>query len=117
MKKCLILAFIVLLTSCASTDVLDKVPELKNLEIPYTPNPGDIVCHTGYCLLYNEKYELAEWVAYQLTKEETNKVVDRKDRFHEDPAIKTGSATLKDYEGSGYDRGHLAPVADFKWSA
>ena len=63
-----------------------------------------------------EEHEQAEWVAYQLTDEEVNGTVKRTDDFREDKNISTGSASLPDYEGSGYDRGHLAPAADFKWS-
>ena len=42
--------------------------------------------------------------------------VERKDNFREDKAVTTGSATLNDYKKSGYDRGHMAPAADFRWS-
>nr|WP_320119464.1 DNA/RNA non-specific endonuclease [uncultured Marinifilum sp.] len=38
----------------------------------------------------------------------------RKNKFKEDPAVKTGSAKLIDYKGSGYDRGHLCPAAAMK---
>ena len=41
---------------------------------------------------------------------------ERKDNFREDKAVSTGSATLNDYKKSGYDRGHMAPAADFRWS-
>ena len=45
-----------------------------------------------------------------------NKVAQRKDNFRLDPVIKTGSAILADYKGSGYDRGHLPPAGDMAWS-
>ncbi|MCF0238717.1 MAG: DNA/RNA non-specific endonuclease, partial [Sphaerochaetaceae bacterium] len=41
----------------------------------------------------------------------------REDNFRADPSIPTGSATLEDYKGSGYDRGHMCPAADLHWSA
>jgi endonuclease G len=42
--------------------------------------------------------------------------VKRTNRFIPDPAIQTGSASNKDYQSSGYDRGHLAPSADMCFS-
>lgn len=94
-----------------------KASKISNLELPKT-NPKDkIITHTGYTLLYNETHEQANWVAYQLTKEETNKLYDRTDKFIADPKVKTGTASEKDYQGSGYDRGHLAPASDMGWSA
>lgn len=89
---------------------------IENLEIP-NGGTGEIIQHTGYTLSYSEEYEVPEWVAYELTRDEViNQAVERKDNFREDKAISTGSATLSDYKKSGYDRGHMAPAADFRWS-
>lgn len=93
-----------------------KATGVSKLEIPKT-NPKDIVItHTGFTLLYDEAHEQSSWVAYELTKEETNKIFDRTDKFVIDPQVQTKTANDKDYAGSGYDRGHLAPAADMGWS-
>lgn len=69
-----------------------------------------------YTIRYNEEHEQAMWVAYKLVADSLAKpTFDRKDDFREDPRVKTGSASLADYKGSGYDRGHLAPAADFSY--
>ena len=89
---------------------------IENLEIP-SGGKGEVIQHTGYTLSYNEEYEVPQWVAYELTREEVvTQSVERKDNFREDKAVSTGSATLNDYKKSGYDRGHMAPAADFRWS-
>ena len=76
-----------------------------------------IVEHEFYTLRYNEKTEQADWVAYTLKKINLdNAKFSRTDNFREDPDVKTKSASLADYKGSGYDRGHLAPAADFAWT-
>jgi len=87
------------------------------LELPSLANDEVIIEHTGFRLVYNEKHEQAKWVAYEFTKAETLKKVDRTDDFRDDPKILTGSATSTDYKGSGFDRGHLAPAGDLSWSA
>ncbi len=76
-----------------------------------------IVKHSVYALGYAEKYEQPAWVAYRLTASMVSGTNKREDNFRPDPGVATGSAVPEDYRGSGYDRGHLAPVADFKSSA
>ncbi len=80
--------------------------------LPLYSSQDQIIRHFAYTLKYNEEYEQASWVAYQLTRENLNGSVTRTDNFRDDPAVTTGSASLNDYKGSGYDRGHLAPAAD-----
>jgi len=76
-------------------------------------NTGQVVRHTHYTLSYSEDHEQAEWVAYELT-EQSLKVpnVPRAKRFNPDPMVETRSAHHRDYTGSGFSRGHLAPAGD-----
>ncbi len=77
---------------------------------------GVVVKHKFYSLSYVEEHEQAEWVYYMLTSAMVNGDAERGDDFRLDGAVKTGSADLSDYKGSGYDRGHLCPAADMKQS-
>lgn len=98
-----------------STDVAIIVGT-ENFELPYIDEDDIIVAHTGFTLSYAEEHEQAYWVAYQLTRENVLGSAKRKDNFRSDPKVPTVSAHPNDYLRSGYDRGHLAPAADFAWS-
>lgn len=89
---------------------------IEGLELPSPVEGEQIIRHTGYTLSYVEEHELPSYVAYELTRAEVLGGGEREDSFREDKAVRTGSAELSDYRGSGYDRGHMAPAADFKWS-
>jgi endonuclease G, mitochondrial len=90
--------------------------DLELLVIPESNNKEFIIRHSGFSLLYSEEHEQAAWVAYVLNADEVRGEIGRSNNFREDPLIKSGSAKLNDYKGSGYDRGHLAPAGDMKWS-
>jgi endonuclease G len=82
-----------------------------------TSTTGEIVQHKYYALSYLEKYEIAEWVAWELTAERLNQQwVERSNNFRPDPKVSSGSATPDDYRNTRYDRGHLAPAADMAFS-
>ena len=108
MNKIVLFALILFLLSCKSQDnfVIDENTSLE------PKSTGEIVTHTYYSLAYSENDEQAYWVFYHLTPDLINGTQSRTDDFREDPALSTGSATLLDYKGSGYDRGHLCPAAD-----
>ncbi len=90
--------------------------KIAGLEIPKTTSKDKVISHTGYSLLFNNTHKQATWVAYELTKDETNKIYDRTDKFIPDPKVKTTTSFDGDYKSSGYDRGHLAPASDMGWS-
>ncbi len=87
-------------------------------EINYLPTSttGQVVEHQYYTLSYSEKHEQAEWVAYYLTPGRVKGGIERTDDFRKDPKVRTGSSSNADHEGSGYDRGHLAPAAAMAFS-
>ena len=105
--------------SPVSTPLVLSVPQSPSQEalaIPYCEDETQIHYYTGFALLYAEEHEQASWVAYLLTDDEVNGTIGRTDNFRSDKHIATGSASLSDYRGSGFDRGHLAPAGDMKWS-
>ena len=75
---------------------------------------GEYVEHSRYSLSYLEEHEQAEWVYYKLNYNLLKGNTERSDNFRVDLSISTGSASLNDYKGTGYDRGHLAPAGDMK---
>ncbi len=110
---------------------LEKVCyDLMEIGLPDV-QPGDqLVWHSGMALAYADKHEQARWVTHIILPDVTEGAVSRTNDFRVDSLVTTGSAVEADYflkrlqsdssytyDGFGYDRGHLAPSADFRWSA
>lgn len=90
--------------------------ELTNTYYLPTSTTDQIIHHEGYSLSYHEEYEQAEWVAYELKKNQVVYTEFKRPYFYVDKAVKTKSADWRNYKKSGYDRGHLCPAGDRKYS-
>ena len=90
----------------------------NNIELPtlLAPQREQVIAHEGYTVSYNSLWCIPNWVAYELTAEEVDGDEPRGDDFVPDPLAKGNTATTNDYKHSGYDRGHMAPAGDMKWS-
>ncbi|MFV5687072.1 DNA/RNA non-specific endonuclease [Flavobacterium sp. ZT3R25] len=77
---------------------------------------NQIVKHDYYTLSYNEKYEQAEWVAYELKRSYLKDSNFKRPFFIEDSKVKMGSADWRNYKNSGYDKGHLCPAGDMEFA-
>ncbi|RSM31989.1 DNA/RNA non-specific endonuclease [Aeromonas salmonicida] len=79
---------------------------------------SQLLCRDGYAAGYNYDTKVADWVSYRMTAASAQGQVPRKDAFAEDREVPVQfRATLADYKGSGYDRGHQAPAADMRSTA
>ena len=96
---------------------LSAVERIDKLEVPAVQEAyGNLISREGYTLLYNSQRLLPEWVAYELTALETEGKEKRGEHFKKDPEIQGLQADVADYRNSGWDKGHMAPAADMKWS-
>lgn len=109
---------------------LEKIREdLRLVGMPEINATDEIICHSAMCLVYEEKHEQAKWVAHIILPDIVNGKEGRTNNFRKDTLVKTETADDDDYflkvkqpdgkikyDGFGYDRGHLAPSADFRWS-
>lgn len=96
----------------------DKCPEHVIFGAPIvTEGNNQYLCREGYGVNYSYKTKTPIYVVERITKEELITVVKRQNNFHEDFEIpEQYRSTLNDYSGGIWDRGHLAPAADFGYS-
>lgn len=91
---------------------------IAGVEIPKyeSSRGGQTIYHIGYTVSYDADFKTPQWVAWQLTSEKANGSTPRYNKFKADPEVIGAKAYPKDYTNSGYDRGHMAPAGDMKWS-
>jgi endonuclease G len=103
---------------------------MKTVGYPTAKSEIEIIEHSLMTLGFDCRYKLATWSFHMLTPDVSFGNVSRSNDFRVDEKLKCGSAGEADYflrkenldgtytyDGFGFDRGHLAPSADFRWSA
>jgi endonuclease G len=125
-KQLLLLQQLELLNTEIEVLKFEQIQEdLRKVGLP----AGEQIWHSAMVLSYVEEYEQARWVAHIIRPEVSDGRGARTNDFREDSLVTTGSAVEADYflkylqvdstykyDGFGWDRGHLAPSADFRWS-
>lgn len=93
----------------------EPVPE-GLMELPAVYDDDIILTHKGFVISYNADARIPEWVAYELTADETGGEADRDESvFMMDPTYNRTQAMREDYYDSGWTRGHMACAGDFQW--
>lgn len=93
--------------------------EVSDAELMKVAVPGgtaeQLVDYTGFSVSFNPSLRIPNYVVYELTRTETEGGEERARHFLRDGDVKN-CPEPSDYARSGYDRGHMAPAADMKWS-
>ncbi|MEE9349336.1 MAG: DNA/RNA non-specific endonuclease [Flavobacteriaceae bacterium] len=108
-------------SSIAKSTVVDKDGSFDvefKTDFNFLPSSttNQIIKHKYYTLSYNEKHEQAEWTAYALTPQHIKRIDRTRPYFIYDKQVKTRSANYRNYKKSGYDKGHLVPAGDMRFS-
>ncbi len=113
---------VLLIAGCASRPPVPVPPpnetvQLEDLEIPKSENQDGITRHSAFVLSFNHAKKVSDWVGYYLTPERlSERVKSPRRNYRPDPSVK-GSLAKGAFPPMPLEKGHLAPRADFAWSA
>ena len=68
-----------------------------------------------YTVLYNVENKIPDWVAWQLTSEQSIGSSRRLNIYFEDLSVPSPRAIENDYKGAVWTHGHMCPAGDNKW--
>ena len=95
-------------SSTIDLNALDKVKGANGV-------PSEVKEYEGFTVDFNQENKTPNYVAWILHGHETEGASARSNKFWTDTEIE-GCPETRDYTRSGYDRGHMCPAGEQKWS-
>ena len=91
--------------------------DVAGVEIPVSKNKiSQTIKHRlAYTVSYNHDTREPNWVAWTLTREHASGSLPR-GKFQDDEDMPSPKGTISDYFRTGFDKGHMCPAGDNKWS-
>lgn len=89
-----------------------------DVPLPLKGQSEQFLYRRSYVVSYNKDNRIPNWVAWHLTREHIFGEVRRPgNAWHEDLDVPSPRASIADYKGSGWTRGHMCPAGDNKWDS
>lgn len=116
-----VIFFLSSLAAAFANDIDTKCPQHVIFGAPVSAipdNQAQYLCRLGYAVRYRYQTKTPEYVVEHLTVAKVTGTFKRQDDFRPDPEVPPAArATLQDYAGQPYDRGHVSPAGNNTESA
>ena len=109
------IVLIYVMIGSAAADINSQCPQFTAYGAPEATWPDNTqqLCKKNYAVIHSCTVKNPVVVMEHVSTEDVTGAAKRKNDFREDPAVKPECrSTMKDYAGSGHDRGHLVPAAN-----